>query len=381
MTPSDGQRRLRERRHRVETKCSAKRCSHVNTQCAVTKPIGYTAIMGDISGYVPGNISVCIVPKAACTFWLRILRYLNGEIKLKRNPLDTSKYETHYTRPHYLNLLSTENEAHVRFIQSSVRVMTSRDPYSRLFSAYIDKFLLPDFWFSKGKEIIKIIRRRKASKKSLKCGHDVTFREFIKYVIHNNGSIATIDQDKHWLPASYLCDPCSFKPTIVAKQETIMADMQVTWAQADLAWVNQLVTHDSHAEYEMADQCHYVFTTHHIYEQCATKRDLARLLWRSFVYNGYIPLDEAYPEELLGRAPTCDIFMYQVLRVRKSWTRTGVQEKRLRRRALVRAYSSISSHDLRRLQTLYRTDFEMFDYESEPEDIFRTASFGHAIPI
>ena len=68
-----------------------------------------------------------------------------------------------------------------RALGPALKFMFARDPYTRIWSAYLDKFVLPLFWHT-GKEVVKEMRNN-ATKASLECGHDVTFKEFLFYIL------------------------------------------------------------------------------------------------------------------------------------------------------------------------------------------------------
>ena len=41
----------------------------------------------------------------------------------------------------------------------SLRFLVTRDPFARLWSAYVDKFLLPDFWGHFGLSVVRRFRK------------------------------------------------------------------------------------------------------------------------------------------------------------------------------------------------------------------------------
>ena len=41
----------------------------------------------------------------------------------------------------------------------SLRFMVTRDPFARLWSAYVDKFILPDFWGHTGIYVVRRFRK------------------------------------------------------------------------------------------------------------------------------------------------------------------------------------------------------------------------------
>ena len=95
-----------------------------------------------------------------------------------------------------------------------------REPYARLFAAYISKLFNPDlrFWPGEGRAIITTLRKD-ASPLSKALGYDVTFAELVKFVLlqyKNNFFI-----DRHFAPMHSRCNPCSMKFDYLSKLETV----------------------------------------------------------------------------------------------------------------------------------------------------------------
>lgn len=77
-----------------------------------------------------------------------------------------------------------------------------------------------------GRRIIEEFRLN-ATRKSLELGNDVTFQEFLKYVLAPKLSKTdkyTQSYDRHWAPFNDLCHPCLIKYNVIAKYETLKAD-------------------------------------------------------------------------------------------------------------------------------------------------------------
>lgn len=91
-----------------------------------------------------------------------------------------------------------------------VRFMFVREPYSRLLSAFVDKLFCPNpyFWKSIGTYIMKNFRTN-ATEASMNCGHDVTFPEVVKYVIHAQQTGK--HRDGHFIPTHDHCNLCLVK--------------------------------------------------------------------------------------------------------------------------------------------------------------------------
>ena len=75
-----------------------------------------------------------------------------------------------------------------------------------------------------GRKIIKEFRENPALE-SLQKGHDVTFSEFIKYVL-NAKEIEHGKVDRHWTSYTDLCHPCSAGYDFIGKYETFNEDVK-----------------------------------------------------------------------------------------------------------------------------------------------------------
>ena len=119
---------------------------------------------------------------------------------------------------YYTNRISASAHKGPSYLSGRLRFMFVREPYSRLWSAYVDKFLLPDYWNVDG---VRITRRRPGvSREAAKCGHDVTFAEFVDYVT----SVPASKLNDHYGPYHLLCSPCLFLPHVIGKMETFDQD-------------------------------------------------------------------------------------------------------------------------------------------------------------
>ncbi|ESP00559.1 hypothetical protein LOTGIDRAFT_75769, partial [Lottia gigantea] len=174
--------------------------------------------------YKPKNMSYCVIPKNGCTFWIRVMRYLNKDTENKKisSPFDISRFEAHGWR-YNQTLYRLQNTKHRDLIFKSTRFLVSRDPYSKLLSGYMDKLFLPMYWTFQGINMIKKVRKN-PSDLSLKCGHDLSFQEFLDFLLTEKDDPTKIDG--HFRPTQFYCSPCIFKPHFVAKQESFKKDSE-----------------------------------------------------------------------------------------------------------------------------------------------------------
>lgn len=103
-----------------------------------------------------------------------------------------------------------------------------RHPFERLLSAYRNK--LEDnqasakyFQSIFGRHIIKHYRNN-ATQKDLETGDNVTFKEFVRYLITEGVDSASANE--HWRSVYSLCRPCDLDYTFIGKYDTFTEDTQ-----------------------------------------------------------------------------------------------------------------------------------------------------------
>ena len=159
----------------------------------------------------------CPTPKTACSSWQTMLATLAG---------DQNKIKKIHNRGYMYNLgirysNGTSNLGEGLGIKDYHSFAFVRHPLSRLLSAYLDKFTRDTFYtkyflMKYGKFIVKRFRPN-ATSESLRRGHDVTFPEFLSYVISRKD--IPIKMDTHWRPQHLMCHFCQIEYDFVGKLE------------------------------------------------------------------------------------------------------------------------------------------------------------------
>ncbi|XP_020649362.3 carbohydrate sulfotransferase 8 isoform X2 [Pogona vitticeps] len=155
----------------------------------------------------------CEVPKVGCSNWKKILVFLT--LNMSRDSLEINHSMIHRTNI-IRRLNSYPSEKQAEFLNTYTKVMFSRHPFERLVSAYRDKLLHSEPYYS-----TTVANEIKAfAKKDQNTNEKVTFQDFVNYILSRNPKVLDI----HWKPMHLLCDPCHIQYDIVGKYETLAQD-------------------------------------------------------------------------------------------------------------------------------------------------------------
>ncbi|KAK7109597.1 carbohydrate sulfotransferase 9-like isoform X2 [Littorina saxatilis] len=396
--------------------------------------------------YKAKRVAYCSTHKIASTFWIRVYRWLYNDTRTGhvRSPLDISKLDTHLLKLKKLKVRDvTKNALDRALVKRSYRFLFTREPFARLWSVFIDKFLLPDnyFWSAYSPAIKKSVygpekvknpgsrSRQKAPagiidikrplvkppaaaavfraavqnvnnqnvaapppvstarpaaftyvreqnlpapiRKPVRC-FNVTFSEFLQYIVNVANQRSGKALDDHFRPVHYGCNPCLFNPDFIGKIESMRTDSEEVLRRMGLEFLLPELSNSSHVEQEMnmlTDFNFEIVIKKKLQKSCVTHAGLESRLIRAFVYNGY--LTEEDERFLQSRIPLgLKRFKQVVLDLYKKSGRTSADVKRQRTRYKQEAYKGLPKPLLDSLQKVFHWDFVLFGYEPFPSEIF-----------
>ena len=343
------------------------RLQHLHNACVDQKVFKNVAYNGrNPTNYLYSskyNFSYCKVPKVGCSFWTQVFAILrkgsnasNEVFGLARSAVHGALGGADYT---YFKSITRRN---------SRTVLVSRDPYSRLFSAFIDKMFLPLMY---GEAVGIVKRQRTSHKRNLSCANDITFEEFLSDIVDSAREGKSLNP--HWAPIFSLCNPCDVNTLSLVKQETFSADVEYVLKEVgvnkDEFDVIYDALHDHRIDATIPGIVATVTSRGKSVENCMDRIEVARRIWVSFQIQGFIKEDIPFPTNIINsnkKAKNPDFLTNVILETIKKHPLSPNDAKLQRRRALVRAFDGLSKNILDKVKQLYRQDFILFDYSFKP---------------
>ena len=212
--------------------------------CAAKKEkfVNYNKIYNfkDLIYSTKGKLIMCTVHKIASSNWKRVFLAMSGIFNesfiesLTIDKIQSISKSSKLRKVHAQSTITinqTNCELREELFASSNRVLFTRNPYERLFSAYKDKFVPPKDLAFKNIEK-KIFRMFPNNLKNLE--RDATFEEFLEFVIHEHNIGGISDQHNHWRPVTKICLPCHIKYDFIGKMETLIEDSKYVMDLANM---------------------------------------------------------------------------------------------------------------------------------------------------
>ncbi|NXX35037.1 CHST9 sulfotransferase, partial [Nicator chloris] len=155
----------------------------------------------------------CEVPKVGCSNWKRTIFLLQSDLNSEASEIE--HMDIHRTSL-IKRLESYPPALQKEFLSNYTKVMFTRHPLERLVSAYRDKLLHSEPYYS-----TTVANKIKAMfRKNANSSEKVSFQEFVNFITANPPHTLDI----HWKPMFLLCDPCNIHYDIMGKYETLGMD-------------------------------------------------------------------------------------------------------------------------------------------------------------
>ncbi|XP_029644871.2 carbohydrate sulfotransferase 12-like [Octopus sinensis] len=318
----------------------------------------------------------CYIPKVGCTFFKRLMLILKGKYQNGSSPYDIAPTKIHTLR---MNTFSTRPRKNAAVLKAYKKVVFVRDPYSRLFSGYLDKIFLPQQNFKTlCTYIIKTFRKSVVKNSSIICPLDVTFEEFLRYVIHSN--LKNVKKNYHFGMMHDLCGTCNIKYDIIGKLDTFVPDLNLMFeeiGEGHRMSAKNMVTE------RVGDDLTVVVdhAFHNKNNTCVDFSQILRRTWRRAQIRGFVSMDLDFP---FTNNQTLFVTKQEFLDTIKDASLVSKNDKSLKvikNEAMSYAYSTVPMDVLDQLEVLLKDDCLQFGYDTRPKHVFeanqRTWNFNY----
>lgn len=356
------------------------RRQHFESTC---KQLGRGEVVDDNKTHLISmkSISACLPPKTGSTTLKQIFYYL---LKYRAPFVNAPFFKQWYGNVHK-NMPEEVRVKRGKKIRNAITAVFVREPYSRLFSAYLDKLFKPrlDQWKQFGEAFVSYLRGPDEDPLRQQCASDVTFAEFVRYIV------ATDREEKparplnpHFSPLSRQCGLCntprgsSLSYEFIGKMESFERDVLglLEISGLNLHLPRDFRLGDTHTKWRLLHAINFTFTLHlpqPLTPLCISKEETLRRLWRIFQITSAISTKESFPLSSSASVEevTNEVFSSLVLEAFLR-SRSDPDLKRNRNAAMAEAYSTVPLADRRALQEIFHRDFLLFGYSPSIPEVF-----------
>ncbi|CAL1529964.1 unnamed protein product, partial [Lymnaea stagnalis] len=310
----------------------------------------------------------CPLLKVGSTFFRRVFYAMREKRRLSNPYIVPINQALAAKRTVLEQILPLDSADTAAFLNSSTSIMFVREPFSRILSGYVDKLFAPNpyFWSQIGRHIISKFRRD-AKRSEILCGHDVTFTEFIDYLI--DGELTNDShRDAHFTPTYDQCKPCQLNYSVIGKMETFQPDVAYTLHQLGYnvskeklgQWARD-ATHDA-----ILDSTVSPFGWKFTIKKCMSWHESLKRMWRKIQIRGIISMEENFPwsPDYSEKFVSVRMFTERVKKLNAAADKLKLKKQKIS--VLTEAFSNIKVEKLLKLVEIFKPDFQLFQYDMHP---------------
>lgn len=317
-----------------------------------------------------GNFAVCRAPKTGTSFCGQFIMTLGAWTKNLNANVTNSYFNINRDEIHYFGRASGV-QLKRNTIKDGVRlrrIIIGRNPYSRLYSSFVDKhFLLGALGSS-------LMQRRHMSYvvvNGKRCGYNVTFKSFLQQVTEDWSKGRLLND--HIRPITDMCNPCKIKYDFVASLETLSSDLHYFLSFLNLTQSNKMATSLLKIQWDKLTLKSLIKShrnTHKkFFAHCPKFVDYLEKVWNTLKWQGSVHDSISYPREKLqniGNNVSIDYLMSVFTNFTSSKPMTNEEKRTQRTRHLINAYTNIGATIIDVLKRAYWHDFHIFGYGMDP---------------
>jgi len=295
---------------------------------------------------------LCKVPKCGSTFWTTAILTMTNKVNYEEfQHLDRQKISFLYDPNTTISRYKPE-------VEDSL-VLFTRNPWKRLYSAYIDKIYRLQLDF------LPTIRAILNKNKAEYCGEVPSFQEFLDSIASN------IINNNHWKPIKNVCNVCMYNYTYMIKMETFVQDSLylldkiMTNNTPKKQAIVSLLSDDfsSNSVRQMTRQ--FTYEGGRLHNNCTSFLDVMTRLWISLQTQCFISENIPFNSNLVTGVSFKDIVQIEeiFLSASNSFILSESKRKEQKRKYFRQAYSNIRLATLYTIRNIYEDDFRLFGYD------------------
>ncbi|XP_053372725.1 carbohydrate sulfotransferase 11-like [Mercenaria mercenaria] len=324
---------------------------------------------------IPGKrLLYCPMEKIGTTFWRRVLYMLavNQPAKYKQ-PYDVPINIALGQAKRFTHPISSSKSGNL-LTKSSFSFLFVRNPYSRLLSAFIDKLVPPNptFWKAFGVKAISQFRPKQGRQSTHVAtgGHDVTFAEFLKYVV--NAEKVGRGIDAHIISINKGCKPCVYDYKYVGRMESFKDDALFIMRKLEMnSTVDAMERsfNDFTVDDAITDSIRSPFSWKPAILKYISWEKALQRIWLKLQMRGII---ESRIELNIAKEDVNKINVNQFIEMARKAHRDSDQTELKKQKDLVKkeAFATVPLRDLNAFRDTFKPDFSLFGYDSSPSYIF-----------